>query len=79
MLLFLRRLANQVRQQGHEAGALDGECELALVPGADAGTLARNDLAKGGQVTTQGIGVLVVNFRGIDLAEMAGACLLEFG
>ncbi len=78
-MLFLRRLANQVRQQGHEAGALDGERELALVPGTDAGTLAGDDLAERGQVAAQGVGILVVNFRGIDLAEVAGARLLKFG
>ena len=40
-------LADQVRNQGHEASALDRIGQLALMPGADAGALARNDFAKG--------------------------------
>lgn len=78
-MLFLSYLSDQVRQKSHEAGALDRESEFALVPGADARTLARNDLAEGGQVATQGIGVLVVNFGSIDLAEVASAHFLKLG
>lgn len=66
-------LANQVWEQSHEAGALDRERELALVPATDAGTLARHDLSKGGKVAAQGVGILVVDLGGIDLTEVAGA------
>ena len=65
-------LANQVRKQSHETGALDSDREFALVPGTDAGALARNDLAEGGQVAAQGVGILVVDFGGVDLAEVTG-------
>ncbi len=71
------RLANQVWQKGHETRALDSEGEFALVPAADAGALARDDLSEGGKVAAQGVGVLVVDFVSVDLAEVAGAHFCE--
>lgn len=67
------RLANQVRQKSHEAGTLDREGEFTLMPAADAGALARDDLAEGGQVATKGVGILVVNVTHVDLTEVTGA------
>lgn len=49
------------------------------MPTTDAGTLARHDLAERGQVAAQGVGVLIVHFGGIDLAEVAGAHFCELG
>ena len=66
-------LANQVWEQGHEARALDREGEFALMPAADAGTLAWDDLAEGGQVATQGVGIFVVDFAHVDLTEVTRA------
>jgi hypothetical protein len=65
-------LTNQVREQSHEASALDGVRELALVPGADAGALARNDFAEGREVTLKRFRVLVVDGLGVDLAKVTG-------
>ena len=62
MFLIAVCLSDQVRQESHEARALDRKSEFALVPGTDAGTLARDDLAERGQVAAQGVGVLVVDF-----------------
>ncbi len=75
----MRNLANQVWEQRHEAGTLDGERQLALVPTTHTGTLARDDLAERGQVAAQGVGVFVVHFGGVDLAEVAGAHFCELG
>ncbi len=72
-------LANQVWEQGHEAGALDGESQLALMPTTDAGALARHDLSKRGKVAAKRVGVLIVHFGGVDLAEVAGAHFCELG
>lgn len=74
-----RILAHQVREKSHEAGALDRERELPLVPTTDTGTLAWHNLPERRQITAQGVGVLVVNVGSIDLAEVAGARLLQFG
>ena len=47
------------------------------MPATNTRTLARHDLSKGGQIAAQGVGVLVVNFGGVDLTEMAGAYFLR--
>ncbi len=61
------------RQQGHESRALDRVRELALVPRADAGALARNDLSKGGKISLQHVRILVVNRANVCLAERTRA------
>lgn len=58
-------------EQGHEARALDGGRELALVPGADAGALARHDLAEGGQVALQIVRIFVADRVDICATERA--------
>lgn len=63
------RLPNQVWNQGHEARALDGVRELALVPATDAGALARHDLAERRQVAAERVRVLVVNLLDVHLTE----------
>ena len=70
---MFRGLLDQEWQQGHETGALDSEGQLALVPGADARTLARDDLSEGRDVAAERVGVFVVDRRGVHLAERAGA------
>ena len=64
-------LLHDERQQGHEARALDRVGELALVPGTNAGALARHDLSKRGEIALQGVGVLVVDFVHVGAAEGA--------
>ncbi len=64
-------LLHQVRQDGHEARALDGGRELALVPHAHTRALARHDLAEGRQVTAQHVGIFVVDGFDVLLAERA--------
>ena len=44
---FVDGLADEVGEEGHEAGLLDGVGKFALVPDADAGALAGHDLAEG--------------------------------
>lgn len=63
-------LANQVRNQSHEASALDSISQLALMPCTDARALAWNDLSKRGKVTAKRIGILIVDFCKILLAEI---------
>lgn len=73
-------LLHQVREQGHETRALDGVRQLALVPGADAGAFARDDLAEGRQVALQHIRVLIVDGFDVLLAEgTLGAHHFRFG
>lgn len=63
------KLPDQVWQQGHEAGLFDRVGELALVPRANAGTLARNDLSEGRKVAAKRVGVFVVDFTNVHLTE----------
>jgi len=65
-----------VRQQGEVAGALDRDCQLALVEGTRSGNAAGNDLARLGDVGLQGAEILVVDLAGIlggELAELPAA------
>lgn len=41
------------------------------MPRADAGALAGHNFSEGGEVTTQGVGILVVNLFHIHLTEVA--------
>jgi hypothetical protein len=59
------------RQKSHEAGTLDRVAELALVPDADAGALARDDLPERGKVALQGIRIFVVDVFDVREAENA--------
>src|SRR5512135_2052820 len=60
-----------VGQQGHEAGALDGEGQLALMEGAGAGDPARGDLAPVRDVLLQDLDGFVVDAPDVPLAEPA--------
>ncbi len=62
-------LLHHVWQESHEARALDGVRELALVPGTHARAFAWNDLSEGRQVALQIIGVLVIYSFGVHAAE----------
>ncbi len=64
-------LLNEVWEQGHETRTLDGVGEFALMPLADAGTLARHDLPEGRKVSAKGIGIFVINHRRIHAAKVA--------
>src|ERR1700760_1214739 len=72
-----RSLANDVRQQAEEAGALDGARELALLLGRHGGDPARHDLAALGHVAHQQLGVLVVDLRRVRTGERAGLAATE--
>lgn len=69
-------LSNQIRQETHEPCALDGVRQLALVPLAHAGTLARDDLSETGEVAAERVRILVVNCRRMHAAEMTGSFFL---
>lgn len=64
-------LANEVWKQRHESRALDSVGELALVPAAHTGALARNNLSEGRKVTTKRVRIFVVNLLHVHLAEVA--------
>ncbi len=70
-------LADQVWDEGHETGAFDGVGQFALVPDADAGAFARDDLAEGGQVAAQGVGVFVVHVLSVHLAKVTATVSLD--
>src|ERR1700761_9846982 len=61
-----------VRQQGQEAGPLDGDGELALLLGGHRGDPARHDLAALAQEARQQAHVLVVDLRRVRARERAG-------
>src|SRR4029079_12401320 len=66
-----------VRQQGQEAGPLDGGVQLALVDRAGAGEARRDDLAVFGDEVAQGVDVLVVDLFDAGDGEAAEALALE--
>src|ERR1700728_1406896 len=70
-------LANDVRQQAEETGALDGARELALLLGRHGGDPARHDLAALGHVAHQQLGILVVDLRRVRTRERAGLAAAE--
>lgn len=70
-------LSNEVRQERHKACALDRAGQLTLVPSTYAGTLTWNYFTKGGEIATQGIGILVVNLLDVHFAEETGLLLLS--
>src|SRR3954471_12760658 len=65
------------RQQGHVTGALQGDGEHALVPGARAGLATRLDLAAVGNVATQLARVLVIDLVDLVDAERTDAPATE--
>src|SRR6187551_1779247 len=66
-----------VRQQGQEAGTLDGRVQLALVDRAGAGEAGRDDLAVFADEVTQRVDVLVVDLFDAGDGEAAEALALE--
>ena len=66
-----RRCCGAYGQQGDVAGALEGDRQLALVPGAGAGLAARLDLGALGQVAAEAVDLLVVDLDGLVGAERA--------
>ena len=69
--VFFDLLLHDVRQHRHKARALDGCCELALVPGADAGAFAGDDLSEGGKVALESLCIFVVDGVDVGAAERA--------
>jgi predicted GTPase len=67
-----------VRDQGQEAGTLDGGVELTLVDRSGAGQAGRDDLAVFGDEVAQGVDVLVVDFLDAGDGEAAD-WVLRFG
>ena len=55
----------------HHTRALDGTCESTLVEHTDLGSLARDDLRKGGEESTEDIHVLVIHVLNVVVAEVA--------
>lgn len=47
------------------------------MPDADAGAFARDDLAEGGQVAAQGVGVFVVHVLSVHLAKVTATVSLD--
>jgi hypothetical protein len=64
-------LSHQIRKQPHKARALDGIRELALMPLAHAGALARHDLAETRKVPAERIRVFIINRLRIHFAKVA--------
>src|ERR1700728_2657651 len=72
-------LLHDIRQQGHETGALDGIGQKALLLVADCGDAAGNDLAALGYETLQQLDVLVVDLGRILAREGAGLLATKEG
>src|SRR5471032_2246416 len=72
-------LLHDIGQQRHEAGALDGVGQNALLLVADRGDAGRNDLAALGNVALQELDVLVVDLRRVIAGEGAGLLPAEEG
>src|ERR1700727_637765 len=72
-------LLHDVGQQRHEAGALDGVGQNALLLVADRGDAAGNDLAAFGNVALQELDVLIVDLWRVIAGEGAGFLAPEEG
>src|SRR3569833_127923 len=70
---------HDVRQQRHEAGALDGVRQDALLLVADRGDAGGHDLAALGDEALQQLHVLVVDLRRVGAGEGAGLLAAEEG
>src|SRR5690606_41347638 len=66
-----------VRQQGQEAGALDGAVQLALIVCLGAGQASRDDLAVLLDEIAQGVEILVVDLFHAGCREAAELAALE--
>src|SRR5476649_2889199 len=72
-------LLHDIGQQRHEAGALDGVGQNALLLVADRGDARRHDLAALGNEALQELDVLVVDLGGVIAREGAGLLAAEEG
>ncbi len=72
-------LLHDVGQQRHEAGALDGVRQDALLLVADRGDAGRNDLAALGNEALQQLHVLIVDLGRVIAREGAGLLAAEEG
>src|SRR6201986_2491249 len=70
---------HDIGQQRHEAGALDGVGQNALLLVADCGDAAGNDLAALGNVALQKFNVLIVDLGRVIAGEGAGLLAPEEG
>src|SRR4051812_14929902 len=70
-------LLHDVGQQRHEAGALDGVGQNALLLVADRGDARRHDLAALGNEALQELDVLIVDLGGVIAREGAGLLAAE--
>jgi hypothetical protein len=69
---FLFRLFDREWEQTHEARALDGLRQFALMPVAAAGALAWHNFSEGRNVALEHARVLVIHFLHVCLAKHAG-------
>ena len=70
---------HDIGQQRHEAGALDGVGQDALLLVADCGDAGRHDLAALGNEALQELDVLIVDLRRVIAGEGAGLLAAEEG
>ena len=73
------KLVNNVRQEGHLTGTLNGLSELTLVHGAGAGCTAGQDLAALGHVAAELSSIFVVDksaLIGTELANLSALVVL---
>src|ERR1700761_1345271 len=79
MTCMVAPLLHDVGQQRHEAGALDGVGQNALLLVADGGDAGRHDLAALGNEALQELDVLVVDLGRVIAREGAGLLAAEEG
>jgi hypothetical protein len=63
------QVLRRVRKERDVPGALEGDCQLALVPGARTGLAARLDLGALGQVAAEAVDLLVVTVLSAQNAQ----------
>src|ERR1700761_34122 len=79
MTCMVRPSLHDIRQQRHEAGALDGVGQNALLLVADRGDARRHDLAALGNEALQELNVLVIDLGGVIARKGAGLLAPEEG
>src|ERR1043166_8019891 len=79
MTCIAASLFHDIRQQRHEAGALDRIGEQALLLVADRGDARRHDLAALGNEALQQLDVLVIDLGRVGAGERAGLLAPEEG